>query len=232
MIHDGHRNRLRSKFIKDPSSLEDHELFELLLFFSIPRMNTNNVAHELFNRCGSIKGIVDTGFTTLQSVEGIGERSALLLRVTSEITARYEKSKHKGLLHIDSHDALAKYIKSLFVGSENEKTYILMFDNSKHILACEKISEGTSSSNAASMKKIVAMSMAYNASAVILAHNHPNGRAIPSGEDLSTTRTVKMVLEPLDIILAEHFIVASDECMPILNHQKAHLYNPHKNIPE
>ena len=226
MVHDGHRKRLRTKFIKDPSSLEDHELFELLLFFSIPRVNTNEIAHELLKRFGSIKDIIDTGYNTLQSVDGIGESSALLLRIMSEITARYERSKYQDIFRLDSHATLAAYLRSLFVGAENEVMYLLMFDNSKHLLACEKIAEGTACSAKVSIRKIASLSMAYNATAVILAHNHPNGRAIPSGNDLATTNSARMVLSGLDIFLAEHFIVAGDACTPIINNDKAGLYNP------
>ena len=228
MIHDGHRERLRAKFIKAPSSLEDHELFELLLFFSIPRINTNDIAHELLNRCGSIKDIVDTGFTTLQSVPGIGESSAVLLRVVSEITARYEKSKRKEMFHVNSHDVLATYLKSLFVGVENEVMYLMMFDNSRHLIACKKVAEGTACSSKVSLKEIIAVSLEHHATGIIITHNHPKGHAIPSGSDLSTTRALQMLTEQLDITLIEHFIVSRDECMPILNPQKAHLYNTNK----
>ena len=131
-MHNGHRERLRNKFIKSPELLEDHELFELLLFFSIPRVNTNNTSHALFENFENIKGIIDANRSSLLSVDGIGENSALLIRVISEIIARYERSKFKPKMHVSSHKELAAYLKSLFVGVENEIVYVLSFDNNKN----------------------------------------------------------------------------------------------------
>ena len=75
--HDGHRKRLRAKFLSAPETLEDHELLELLLFYSIPRANTNEIAHRLLSRFGSIKGVVNAGLPALKEIDGIGECRAL-----------------------------------------------------------------------------------------------------------------------------------------------------------
>ena len=91
MLHDGHRERLRERFLTSPESFADHELIELLLCYSITRRNTNDIAHELLNNFGSIKDIFDADIPALAASKGVGESTALFLRVVSEILSRYEK---------------------------------------------------------------------------------------------------------------------------------------------
>ena len=225
MAHNGHRERLRAKFIKSPDLLEDHELIELLLFFSIPRVNTNNTAHSLFDDFENIKGIFDANITSLLSVDGVGERSALLIRVVSEITARYERTKFKPKMHISSHEQLANYLRSLFVGVENEIVYILSFDNNRNLLSTDKISEGSRCRSSIDIRDLTTKLLARNASTAILVHNHPDGNPCPSGDDIIASNLVKNALAPMQITLIEHFIIAGDTCTPIFNISKKNFYN-------
>lgn len=75
--HSGHRERLRNRFIANgDKSLYNHEILEMLLFYPIPRLNTNNIAHELIKRFGSLKNVLTADKNELQSVKGMGETSA------------------------------------------------------------------------------------------------------------------------------------------------------------
>lgn len=225
MLHDGHRQRLRERFLTSPDSFADHELIELLLCFSITRRNTNETAHALLDNFGTIKGILDAEMPALLNTAGIGKNSALFLRVISEILLRYEKSEHHSKTPLDSHRALAEYLKSLFVGTTNEITYVLCFDNSRNLLCCKKIAEGYSCGNVVSVRELTTTVISSNAAAVIIVHNHPNGKAIPSGEDIATTNHIKALLNTLGVTFIEHFIVADKQCNPIINSSKAALYN-------
>ena len=225
MLHDGHRERLRERFFTSPESFADHELIELLLFYSITRQNTNESAHELLNKFGSIKGILDAGFPALVTTEGIGEKSALFIRVISELLSRYEKEKFYSKTPLESPIVLSSFLKSLFVGTTNEQTYLLCFDSSKKLILYKKIAEGYSCGNIISAREIAAIATANNAAGIILAHNHPNGKAIPSGEDIKTTNILKSALETLCITFIEHFIVTDTQCCPIMNSANAKIYN-------
>ena len=229
MNHDGHRERLKNKFLSAPSSLEDHEILELLFFYAIPRKNTNEIAHNLLNRFGSIKGVFDAGIPATKQIDGVGDGASLYLRVISETIARYEKSEQKNVQRpLESHLALRNYLTSLFVGTENEITYLLLFDAQKVLICCDKISEGYSCGNTVSMRDITLSAIANNAASAILVHNHPNGRTIPSGEDIATTNVVRSVLNSVGINFIDHFIVAGNDCRPILNTSKEHYYTSKK----
>ena len=128
MVHDGHRERLRNKFLEAKDSFEDHELLELLLFYSIPRANTNEIAHDLLDRFGSLQGVFNADVPALMQVEHLGEKSAIFLKTVSEILLRYQMEKFENVSILSSPELLQNYMFSLFVGTDNEKAYILLFN--------------------------------------------------------------------------------------------------------
>lgn len=230
--HGGHRDRLRNKFLTAPESLEDHELLELLLFYVIPRCNTNNTAHALIDRFGSLRGVLDASAPSLVGVKDVGSKTATYLRVISETLARYERSAFDTGLFLSSYADFGDYLRSLFVGTNIEMSFLLLFDNSKRLLLCEKIGEGHSSGNAISLRDITMLALSNNAAGVALAHNHPGGRATPSGDDIITTNRLKSVLDSMGIALIDHFIITDDECAPMIHYDKAHLFNSKRACKE
>ncbi len=221
MTHDGHRERLKKRFLNSPESFEDHELLELLLFYAIPRKNTNETAHRLLERFGSVKGVFDANVEALAEIDGIGQNAALYIKVIAKLMSKYEYVDTKGDGILKSPETLHAFLKNLFIGTDNEISYVLMFDNSKRLISCEKIGEGFSMEHTLSLRKIVSVALSTNASFAIMAHNHPNGRALPSGEDIQATNRIRIMLESMGVILMEHFIVAGNDCVPIFNRKSS-----------
>ena len=224
MTHDGHRERLKNRFLNSPDSFEDHELLELVLFNSIARKNTNDIAHNLISRFGSVKGVLDASIDALVEVKDVGMSTAIYIKAMAKLFSKYTVSEQKSDGLLKSPAALTAFLKSLFIGTQNESSYILLFDNSRRLLSCEKIGEGFSMEHNLSLRKIALSSISSNAASAILVHNHPSGKAFPSGEDIHATNKIKMLLDSFGIVLMEHFIVAEDECRPIINVQKANLF--------
>ena len=225
MTHDKHRERLKKRFLAAPDRFEDHELLELILFYAIPRKNTNETAHFLLDRFDSIKGVLDANIDALTAVDGIGENSALYIKAIAKLLSRYEFSEPKSIDPLKSPKHLALYLKNLFIGTQNEATFLLLFDSSKKLIVCEKICEGISTENTISMRKIVSLGISHGAASAILVHNHPSGSSLPSGDDILATNRIKQMLDSLGIILMEHFIIADDYCTPIIDASKTHLFN-------
>ena len=89
-LHDGHRNRLKNRFLNEGlTNFEDHNVLELLLFYSIPRSDTNEIAHELLNKFGSLHGVFEAGMEDLMSVNGISRHSAVLIKMIPELFVVY-----------------------------------------------------------------------------------------------------------------------------------------------
>lgn len=224
MVHDGHRERLRAKFLDVRDSFEDHELLELLLFYSIPRANTNEIAHDLLDRFGSLQGVFNADIPALKQIDNLGEKSAIFLRVISEILLRYKLEDFEGINVLESPETLKRYLCTLFVGTDNERAYILLFNRSRRLMICRKISEGYCAANTITMRDISNASINSNAAYAILVHNHPGGKAIPSGEDISTTNIVNRALKTNGIEFLEHFIIAGDVCTPIMKRSPDMIY--------
>lgn len=216
MIHDGHRERLRKKFLKDPTVLEDHELLELLLFYSIPRANTNDTAHELIERFGSIRGVFDADVSSLKTVKGVGDTSAILIRTLSEVMSRYERTHFDTKSLLENVDELEKYIQSLFIGVSVERVYFLLFNGAQRLTGCELLTEGDAANSNFATQDVLDIINRYRPVYAVMAHNHPSGRNVPSGADIYTTNNIFSILKLHNVNLLEHFIVAGDEIVPIL----------------
>lgn len=210
--HDGHRDRLRKRFLElGLDALQDHEVLELLLFYALPRRDTSGLARELLHYFGSIAAVLEAPLPELQSVDGIGESAAILLHLITPLARRYQLSRSNKNVCLDSTQACGEYLLPYFFGATEELVYILCLDAKCHVLACRLLQTGTVNSASFSLRKAAEIAMACNASTVVLAHNHTSGLALPSKADMETTFMMKNALEPLGIVLADHVVVADND---------------------
>ncbi len=190
---------------------EDHNILELLLFYSIPQKDTNPIAHALLDAFGSLSNVLDAPYEELVKVKGISENSASLLKLIAPLSRAYLDDKYKNGHVINSTEQAGEFLLPKFIGRTNEAAYLLSLDNKSKVINCSKIIEGNVNAVAISIRKIVELALKDNATACIVAHNHPLGLAIPSNDDIDTTLKIKEVLETLNIQLLDHIIVAEDD---------------------
>jgi DNA repair protein RadC len=211
-LHKDHRKRMRAKAEQGGlSQWADHELLELLLFYAIPRGDTNQTAHRLMSHFGSFAEILNASEEELCSVAGIGMSSAILIRNVAEITRRYYlQSDHKDSGNwLTDLSQLGKFCADLFIGVSEERLYGIYLSHGGKLLGYDLISEGTLSEVKLYFGKMIKQALRYHASVVVLTHNHPGGIARPSNEDVTTTNYLKTLLKMSDdILLADHVIVA------------------------
>ncbi len=214
-IHHEHRKRMKARFQKQGlDGLSDHEALELLLYFSVPRMDTNPIAHRLLDTFGTLHGVLDASPEALRSVNGIGESSALLLTLLREMMRRYATDKaEKDLKNasLNTTELLGAYLMPQFIGVAEERLIALATDIKGKVLGMEEMSRGTVRATDVNIRKLVEFAIRYQAASIILAHNHPGGLAIPSHDDMQTTRRIRDALQPLSIGLRDHIIVAGDD---------------------
>ncbi len=216
-MHSGHRERMKEKFLRyGGEAFGDHELLEILLFFSIPRKNTNDLAHTLIDRFGSLRGVFDATVQNLMSVEGVGLSSALLIKLVSALFFRYNLNGGKPKVKLGSYLAVSNFIKNLFVGESEEKVYLIMLNNSLGLVEYKLLGAGSVKVSAVSTREILESCIVNNAAYAIIAHNHPNGVALPSGLDMEATQAINNALRYAQVELIDHFIFAEDRCTPIL----------------
>ena len=211
--HSGHRSRVKKRFQNEGlQAFEDHNVLELLLFYSVPQMDTNNLAHALIDEFGSLSGVFDAPLESLVNVNGIGENSAVLIKLLPELFARYEQDKLKNeTVVLNSSSAAGDFFVSKFIGEAVEKLYAVCLDNKCKILKFLTVSEGDINFTDMNIRKIAGAAINSNSTSIIIAHNHPSGVAAPSAADIDATRNLILTLKKLDIKVNDHIIVSGKE---------------------
>ena len=211
-IHAGHRQRLKERFLKDGlDNFEEHQVLELLLFYGIPQRDTNEIAHELIRKFGSLSRVLEATPEELSEVKYVGDNVTTLFQLITAVARYYQVSCAMREEILTTIDACGKYLVPFFYQRPNETVFLLCLDAKCKVLACEKVGEGGVNSAGVPIRKIVELALKENATSVILAHNHPSGLAIPSSEDVQTTRRVALALDAVEIMLADHIIVADND---------------------
>ena len=211
-IHDGHRQRLKERFLSQGlDGFTDFQVLELLLFYAIPRRDTNPIAHELLKKFGSVRQVLEAPVQRLTEVEYITENAAILLKLAPAMLRYYQVDKVREEMPLVTIQACGDYLKHFFLGRKNETVFLLCLDAKCKVLACREVGEGSVNSANVPIRRVVEIALAEGASTVVLAHNHPSGIAIPSGEDIATTRRLYAALSTVDVILADHIVVADDD---------------------
>ena len=216
-IHDGHRGRLKQRFLENGlSGFTDIQVLELLLFYCIPRKDTNPIAHRLLAHFGSLSQVLEAPVEELQKVEGVGENAALFLHLTTEVSRFYLVDRSSWLTILTTLDDCARYLIPFFFGRRNETVFLLCLDAKCKVLCCRELGEGSINSAGISVRKVVETALGVGATTVVLAHNHPSGVAVPSGDDIQTTRRVAAALAAVEVHLADHIIVADDDWVSLV----------------
>ena len=212
-IHDGHRQRLRERFINQGlDHFTDVQVLELLLFYCIPRQDTNELAHRLLDRFGSFSQVLDADLEELVTVKGIGENTAVFLKTLPAVGRYYSIDRAKlGGTPLLTTDACGTYLMPYFFGRINEMVFLLCLDAKGKAICCKMVGEGGINSAGVPIRRIVEMALSAKATSVVLAHNHPSGIALPSHEDVATTQRIYVALQAVDIILADHLVIADDD---------------------
>ncbi|MBO5333023.1 MAG: DNA repair protein RadC [Clostridia bacterium] len=212
-IHEGHRERIRQRFLKEGlDSFQPHNVLELLLFYCIPIKDTNKVAHSLINHFGSLSSVFDASFEDLCKVNGIGEKSATLIKLMPELFRKYEVDKvNNEDAVLNTCELVAGYVSKYFKGVTEERLYLLCLDSAFRVLCFEQISTGTVNVAPVNNRKIVELAYRYNASNIILVHNHPSGVVAPSKADVNATVSMIELFKSLGIKLNDHMIIGNGE---------------------
>ena len=211
-IHDEHRKRMKQKFINSGmDSFADHEVLELLLYYSIARRDVNPIAHELINRFGSLSAVFDAPLEELQKVDGVGEHTAALIKMLPQISRRYLISRTAADNVLTSPQLAGEYVKSYFYSMNKECVYLICLDARSKVITTKCITEGDVSNVPLSSRQVVEFALSNHATSIIIAHNHPNGFALPSESDYISTRRIENALKAVEIKLLDHIIVSDDD---------------------
>jgi len=211
---DGHRNRLRERFLKSGlAGFHDHEILELLLTYAIPRRDVKPIAKALLDNFGnSLASVFDASAEALQSeVYGIGEYASVLISLIPRLFDSYQSSRWADRETFGSTQSAVSYLRSILGTQRNEVFCILALDSRNRLIAVEQVHRGSVNRTAVFPRQIAEASLKHRATAVILAHNHPGGSPQPSAADRQLTKKLSAVLGDLDIVVHDHIIIAGHD---------------------
>ena len=219
--HTEHRQRMRSLVrAQGFDGMADHNLLEFLLFYAIPRKDTNELAHRLIARFGSLAQVLEAPPERLTEVEGVGESTALLLGAIFALHGRLVRSDGGKKVRLETPEEMIRFLRGQFQGVQKETAFLLCLDATGKLRNCCKLGEGSANAVIVDKRAVMEAALRCNASVAVLAHNHPNGIAAPSREDLLLTEECVKLLRAVDIRLADHIIEGGGEFLSLASIKK------------
>ncbi|MBQ2823494.1 MAG: RadC family protein [Oscillospiraceae bacterium] len=212
-VHDGHRQRMRERFLAEGfNGFSQHQIIEMLLFYTCPRIDTNEIAHELINKFGSISGVFDADVEDLTAVKGVNFNAAVLFKMITKCQSVYYRYHSESMVY-DNIEKLKNLFKSCYVGETHEKFMAACFDNSLRIIDNRVLSYGSPSSAPVDMRKLAELAVRTKCAYMAVSHNHPSGSAAPSMEDVAVTRRIVEFMGNMNVKVLDHIIVGSNSAV-------------------
>ena len=209
-IHQGHRNRMKQMFLKHGfDAFTDIEKLEFLLYYAFAQKDTNPIAHKLLDEFGTIDKILEAPYSELTKVKGIGQHAAILIKLILEFASSYGTSKCDA--QINSTSSAKTFCSNLFKGKFVEEFYIICLSSSNKVLDCKRVNKGTASEVAIDIRSLTNIALANQCERIIISHNHPNGKARPSDEDIAFTSKILFSCIINNIEVLDHIIVSNDD---------------------
>ncbi len=212
--YQGHRERLRERFLKSGlAGFAEHEVIELILTLAIPRRDVKLPAKALLDRFGSLRGVLDTSLSELQSVVGIGRVSAIALHIIRESATLYLQETSEGAEVLRETERLSDFWRMRIGALRNEVFAVAFLDSAYRLLrnGVETLQEGTIDRAAVYPRRVVEAALKRQAAALVLAHNHPNGVVDPTEHDKVVTRAIVLAADTISLRVVDHLIVSPGE---------------------
>lgn len=215
-IHTGHRGRVKQEFLaRGLEGWPDHRVLELLLFYAIPQGDVNTLAHALVDHFGSLTGVLDASVDELKKVPGLGEHTAVLLRLIPALSGRYLEGRGTLSALVRTPEEAANVLAPYFFGARNEMVYLLCLDGKGKVLGVRKVSEGSIHASDINLRRITEEAMGLRAAGLYLAHNHISNLAFPSAADWQTTDVIRAALMPLGLEVIDHLIFVDGDAISL-----------------
>jgi len=209
---DGHRQRLRDKFLEQGiEAFTDSEVIELLLTFGTPRSDCKEAARSALERFRTLPAVLDAAPAELQQIKGVGAKNIFALRFIQGVARRYLRQRIVGKQYVRSSREVADYLIHTMRGLAHEVLTVVFLDAAHAIIDSVVVAEGTVTVNTVYPRELIKAALARNATALVLAHNHPSGTLIPSRQDEELTRSLHLVCSFMHITLLDHLIIGAGD---------------------
>lgn len=227
-IHDEHRSRVRNEILTNGigEGVPLHKIIEALLFYSIPRKDTNEIAHLLVERFGTLSDILEASPSELKDVPGVGDNTAALFKLIIASAKRYYSEKTSKREKFNSMSEIYEYLKVKYLDCTKEMFGVMTFDSGGQFINFEFLGSGDVAAVGISSRMVIEKVINNKASSVILVHNHPGGNALPSNDDINSTKMIANALRSINVYLLDHLILCGDDYVSLSQSRDyKHIFN-------
>ncbi len=210
-IAQGHRKRLREKFIKGGlTGFHDYEIIELLLTLGSPRKDCKQQAKEAIKKFKTLRGVLEAPPEELQQIDGIGAHSAFGVKLVQEVAREFLKEKIIDKPIYKSAKEIFDYLYHSMRDLTKEVFKVIYLNSQNQIIDTADLFEGTVNSSSIFPREIIEAAIKYNAVSLIFAHNHPSGNSEPSRSDKELTRDLVYAGSIMRIKVLDHIIIGNN----------------------
>lgn len=207
----GHRGRLRDKFQEvGLDGFSDVEVLELLLSFGTPRSDCKEASRQALSKFGSLSAVLEAPSRALLDINGIGIKNSFAIHFVQAVSRRYLRERLCGRRYLHSSKEVKEYLLHSMRGLKKEILTAIFLDSSHAIIETEVVAEGTVNVNTIYPRELIKRALELNATALIIAHNHPSGSLQPSPQDLHLTKSLYLLCSMMQITLLDHIIIGDD----------------------
>jgi len=210
---EGHRGRLRDKFIKSSvSGFHDYEIIELLLTLGTPRKDCKQQAKEAIRKLKTLRGVLEASTDELQKIKGIGPHNVFGIKLFQEISERYLKERIIGKkIQLKSSKKVYDYLFQSMRKDKKEIFKVMFLDGKNRLIEAEDLFEGSLTSSVVYPREIMKKAIKYNAAGLIFVHNHPSGDPYPSLSDKDITKELVFAGNLMQIKVLDHIIIGDNK---------------------
>lgn len=209
--HQGHRKRLREKFLKSGlAGFHDYEIVELLLSLGTPRKDCKLPAKEVIKKFKTLRGVLEASVEELQQISGIGAHSAFGIKLVQEVAREYLKARILDRPFYKSSQEVFEYLYHAMRGLKKETFKVIYLNSQNQIIDTVDLSEGTVNSSAVSPREVIEAALKHNAASLIFVHNHPSGNPEPSASDKELTRELAYAGRIMQLKVLDHIIIGDN----------------------
>ncbi|KAA8732693.1 JAB domain-containing protein [Acinetobacter qingfengensis] len=202
------RERLLSQ---GADALSDAELLAIFLRTGYQQHSAVSLARQLLTHFGGLRQILDASIDELTEFKGIGSSKYALLLASKALAQRYLQQQLELSANLQNSTLIIDFLKSKLRSERQELFAVLLLDQHCQLLEFEILFRGTFQQCSVSTQDIVRFALQKKAFHLIAVHNHPQGHALPSPEDLTFTDKLSSACQLLDLHLADHFIISHND---------------------
>ena len=193
------------------TNLTNEELISIIIRTGTKDISVKEVSNNILGSINNINDLNNISLNELSKIKGVGLVKAISIKASIELGKRVGNIEINNMMKLNNSDLVHNTFKRLFIGLQQEKLLAIYLDNKKRLISYKTISIGTQDETIIHPRDILYYAINYNASAIILIHNHPSGDLTPSKADIDITNRMIAASNIIGIPLIDHLITNSND---------------------